>query len=148
MASQTQRMWVWGSSGSWQWTGRPGVLPFMASQRVGHDWATELNWILDLQCCVNFCCSANWFGYTHTHRNTHSFHCGLFITGYWIYYQFPVLYSRTLLFIHPICSNLPLLVPNSSPSHPISPPLWQLLSLSLCLWVCFCFLHKFTCVIF
>ena len=36
--------WVWVSSGSWWWTGRPGVLWFMGSQRVGHDWATELNW--------------------------------------------------------------------------------------------------------
>ena len=31
-------------SGSWWWTGRLGVLRFMGSQRVGHDWATELNW--------------------------------------------------------------------------------------------------------
>jgi len=31
-------------SRSWWWTGRPGVLRFMGSQRVGHDWATELNW--------------------------------------------------------------------------------------------------------
>ena len=38
------KMWVWVNSGSWWWTGRPGVLRFMASQRVGHDWATELNW--------------------------------------------------------------------------------------------------------
>ena len=29
---------------SWWWTGKPGVLQFMGSQRVGHDWATELNW--------------------------------------------------------------------------------------------------------
>ena len=29
---------------SWWWTGRPGMLRFMGSQRVGHDWATELNW--------------------------------------------------------------------------------------------------------
>ena len=34
--------WVWVNSGSWWWTGRPGVLRFMESQRVGHDWATEL----------------------------------------------------------------------------------------------------------
>ena len=32
------------NSGSWWWTGRPGVLRFMGSQRVRHDWATELNW--------------------------------------------------------------------------------------------------------
>ena len=35
---------VWVNSGSWLWTGRPGVLRFMGSQRVGHDWVTELNW--------------------------------------------------------------------------------------------------------
>ena len=34
----------WVDSGSWWWTGRPWVLWFMGSQRVGHDWATELNW--------------------------------------------------------------------------------------------------------
>ena len=44
MASLTRWLWVWVNSGSWWWTGRPGVLRFMASQRVGHDWATELNW--------------------------------------------------------------------------------------------------------
>ena len=36
--------WVWVNSGSWWWTGRPGVLQFMGLQRLGHDWATELNW--------------------------------------------------------------------------------------------------------
>ena len=44
MASPTQWMWVWVNSGRWWWTGRPGVLRFMGSQRVGHDWATEVNW--------------------------------------------------------------------------------------------------------
>ena len=43
MASVTQWTWVWVNSGSWWWTGRPGVLQFMGSQRVGHDWMTELN---------------------------------------------------------------------------------------------------------
>ena len=43
MASPTRWAWVWVNSGSWQWTGRPGVLRFMGSQRVGHDWANELN---------------------------------------------------------------------------------------------------------
>ena len=43
--------WVWVNSGSWWWTGRPGVLQFMGSQRVGHNWATELNWI-NSQCCA------------------------------------------------------------------------------------------------
>ena len=44
MASPTQWNWVWVNYGSWWWTGRPGVLQFMGSQRVRHDWATELNW--------------------------------------------------------------------------------------------------------
>ena len=44
MASPTRWTWVWVNSGSWWWTGRPGVLQFMGSQVVGHDWATELNW--------------------------------------------------------------------------------------------------------
>ena len=44
MTSPTRWTWVWVSSGSWWWTGKPGVLQSMRSQRVRHDWATELNW--------------------------------------------------------------------------------------------------------
>ena len=44
MASPTPWTWVWVNYGSWWWTGRPRMLQFMASQRVGHDWVTELNW--------------------------------------------------------------------------------------------------------
>ena len=44
MASLTRWTWVWVNPGSWWWTGRPGVLWFMGSQRVGRNWATELNW--------------------------------------------------------------------------------------------------------
>ena len=44
MASLTRWTWVWVNSGSWWWRGRPGVLRFMGSQRVGQDWVTELNW--------------------------------------------------------------------------------------------------------
>ena len=43
MASPTQWTWVWVNSGSWWWTGKPGVLQSMGWQRVGHDWVTELN---------------------------------------------------------------------------------------------------------
>ena len=46
MASLMQWTWVWAGSGSWWWTGKPGVLQSMGSQRVRHDWATELNWAL------------------------------------------------------------------------------------------------------
>ena len=49
MASSTQWTWIWVDSGSWWCKGRPGVLRFMGSQRVGHDWATELNWIYMFQ---------------------------------------------------------------------------------------------------
>ena len=45
MASLTQCTWVWIGSRSWWWTGRPGMLQSMRSQRVRHNWATELNWI-------------------------------------------------------------------------------------------------------
>ena len=44
MASPTQWTWVWASSGSWWWTGKPGVLQSMGLQRLGHEWMTELNW--------------------------------------------------------------------------------------------------------
>ena len=39
----TQWTWVWVSSRSWWWPGKPGVLQSMESQRIGHNWATELN---------------------------------------------------------------------------------------------------------
>ena len=56
MASLTRWTWVWVNSGSWLWTGRPGVRRFLGSQRVGHNWVTELNWTeLDL---VNYQISA------------------------------------------------------------------------------------------
>ena len=42
MASPTRWTWVWASSSSWWWTGRPCMLQSMGSQRVGHNWATEL----------------------------------------------------------------------------------------------------------
>ena len=43
MASLTQWTWIWENSRSWWWPGRPGMLQSMGKQRVGHDWATELN---------------------------------------------------------------------------------------------------------
>ena len=44
MASPTQWTWIWVDSGSWWWPVRTGMLQSMGSQRVRHDWATELNW--------------------------------------------------------------------------------------------------------
>ena len=46
MASPTRWTWVWASSRSWWWTGKPGMLPSMGLQRVGHDWETELSWYI------------------------------------------------------------------------------------------------------
>ena len=56
MASPIWCTWVWVNSGRCWWTGRPGVLQFMGSQRVGHDWATELNWteLNNEQCRASF----------------------------------------------------------------------------------------------
>ena len=49
MASLTQWTWVCKLSGSWWWTGRPGMLQSMGLQRVRHDWVTELNWSVDVE---------------------------------------------------------------------------------------------------
>ena len=53
MVSPTRWTWVWVNSRSWWWTGRPGVLLFMGLQRVGHDWATEVNWTEALFSCYH-----------------------------------------------------------------------------------------------
>ena len=55
---------VWVGSGSWWWTGSPGVLQFMGSQRIGYDWATELNWT------VVYVCMYKGYAYIHTYINT------------------------------------------------------------------------------
>ena len=55
MASATPWTWVWVNSGSWWWTGRPGVLQSLGLQRVGDDW-TELNWMPSIElamCCMH-----------------------------------------------------------------------------------------------
>ena len=44
MAPLTRWTYVWVNTGSWWWTGRPGMLQSLGSQRVGHDWVAELNW--------------------------------------------------------------------------------------------------------
>ena len=57
LASPTRWTWVWVSSGSWWWTGKPGRLQSMGSQRVRHDWVTELNGteMLVAQLCLTLC---------------------------------------------------------------------------------------------
>ena len=55
MASPTKQTWVWASSGSWWWIGKPGMLQSMGLQRVRHEWVTELNWIYAFT-TINFSC--------------------------------------------------------------------------------------------
>ena len=56
MASLTQWTRVWVNSGSWRWTGRPGVLQSRGLQRVRHDWATELNgWLRTTMALLSDC---------------------------------------------------------------------------------------------
>ena len=47
MTSLTQWTWVWVSSRSWWWRGKPGVLQSMGSKRVRRNWGTEVNWSYD-----------------------------------------------------------------------------------------------------
>ena len=63
MASPTQWTWVWVDSSSWWWTGRPDVLRFIGSQRVGHDWVTELNWTESIHrfLFLQFYLKCHWF---------------------------------------------------------------------------------------
>ena len=61
MASPTRWAWVWVNSGSWWWTGRPGVLQFMGLQRDRHDCATEL---------INFTSKKGTCAHTYTYRHT------------------------------------------------------------------------------
>ena len=60
MASLTQ--WTWIGPGSWWWTGKPGVLQSMGSQRVRHDWAAELNWKIWIFAGLDVCLVAEFHG--------------------------------------------------------------------------------------
>ena len=122
------------------------ILPMLVWLR--HHWERKLNdlfffnWsTVDLQCCANLCCTAKWLSYTHLHILFPLW----FTLGGWR--QFPVLYSRTLLFTHSKRDGLHLPSPNSQCSPPHTLP-WQPRVWSLCLWVCFCFVTRFICALF
>ena len=59
VASLTRWTWVWVNSGSWWGTGRPGVLRFMGSPRVRHNWVAELNWT-ERYWMMGFCLASTW----------------------------------------------------------------------------------------
>ena len=69
MASPTQWTWVWINSGSCWWTERPGVLLSMGSQRVRHDWVTELNWVhfssVTQSCLIQSMDCSKWVSSSH-----------------------------------------------------------------------------------
>ena len=78
MASPTQWTWVWVNSGSWWWTGRPGMLQFMGSQRVGHDWVIELNWTEWLVMLNIFSCAC-WPSVCHLWKRYSQIFCSFLI---------------------------------------------------------------------
>ena len=88
MASTTQWTWVWVNSGNWWWTGRPGVLQSMGSQRVGHDWVTELNWtpgfrvhlchLLPMWSWTNYCLSVQLLLHFQPRKMTCTLQCCCF----------------------------------------------------------------------
>ena len=117
MASPTRWTWIWVDSESWWWTGRPGVLRFMGSQRVGHDWATELNWVY-----VYMSVLLSQFVPPFLLFLKYSFPLR-FIKGYWIW--FSVLYMKTLFFIHSVYESWNLLTPTSQFIPSLPPPPWQ-----------------------
>ena len=95
MASLTRWTWVWVNSVSWWWTGRPGVLRFMGSQRVEHDWATEL-----MLSTLSFPSPFIWFVLSVTSfRKPKSFYIcrTALITAWHLSVYFPLSCQRTLL---------------------------------------------------
>ena len=143
MASSTQRTWVWVDSGSWWWTGRPGVLWLMGSQRVGHDWVTELNWrwlpvdivtdgypfskkkihILENYWFTILCfrCTAKWFSYIYIQSFPDSFPTGYYrILSRVAYAILEVLFGYLFyILLVCVCSSQFLMYP-SPPCFPFS----------------------------
>ena len=85
MVSPTRWTWVWVDSWSWWWIGRPGMLRFMGSQRVGHDWGlnwTEQNWTtygLNLLCFQPLERKGTCFYCSNPERTHHSLVCVLLV---------------------------------------------------------------------
>ena len=78
----TQWTWVWLDSGSWWWTGRPGVLWFMGSQSVRYYWAAELNWGVVATYFINFCLPDKVFISSSFLKNNFT---GFSILGWWFF---------------------------------------------------------------
>ena len=120
MAAPMWWTWVWAGSRSWL-TGKPCHADGML-QSMGSQGVGH-KWATEL----------NWRIF-------------LFHYGYWG--QFHVIYSRILLLIHSLYNSLHLLSSNSQSAPPLPLPPWQPQTRPLCLWVCFYFIDKLTCVTF
>ena len=117
------------------WSFIPGYFIFLILLK--YSWFTLL---------CSFLLTAKWLSVTHTHTHTYSFSHSLLLqsaTGHWL--QLSVLYSRSLLFIHPMYNSLPLLIPNPQSFPPLI-PCQQVCFLYL--WVCFCIIDMLTCIVF
>ena len=97
----TRRTWVWVNSGSWWWTRRPGVLQFMGSQRVGHDWATELNWteMTELMTFkqLNLPCLYSNLGYSEIFRHKYRAHTDILLFS-WLFLAKPLCHIKKTKF--------------------------------------------------
>jgi len=90
--------WIWASSRSWWWTGKPGVMQSMGLQRVGHDWATELNWT-----------DENYLESTNVFMATKCVQKGLFVNACSTFFESPHI-SKLNLFLSKVhfCFHCPL----------------------------------------
>ena len=140
MASPTRWTWVWVNSQSWWWTGRPGVLRSMGSQRVGHDWAAELNWT-ELNNVLTFTVQQK---DSVVHICAFFFIC--FVAGYWVILPVHTVgpcRSAILYIIVCICQAQP-----PGPSLPHSPSVLATASLFSKSVSLFLFTDKFISVVF
>ena len=84
MASPARWMWVWVNSGSWWWTGRPGMLRFMGLQRVGHNWVNELNWTeLNKEIVLNHWANVPVYRQLEIPRGLNPLKAGSLASGWW-----------------------------------------------------------------
>ena len=107
MASLTRWTWVYASSGRWWWIGKPGVLQSMGSQRVRHDWATELNWPRGRPLLTHASVGDSW---TLTGKSC-SFSCGVTAPFSWV-----LMHTRFCLCPPRVCFPSPVEVLQSNPT--------------------------------
>ena len=131
MVSQTRWTWVWVNSGRWWWTGRPGMLRFMGSQRVGHNGVNELNWtelkllrackwlqskkeyVISLKTCDALNPKRTWFVHINMYSIIHRYVQGLFyLKGLFVFFlnnnPFPwhcLFYSSLIIIFETILLN-------------------------------------------